>query len=198
MAVILVVVFVDGMEYKGVMVSWSINPSLRKYDVITAINGTPLDSFGHVWYLGRRLYMTALLDSYYVGDVVELTVLSRGPEEGQARVEERRRRVQLMSPEDCFLVPRGQMYDVKAPPYFIAGGRGEGRGGIDGGVVSCLGMVFQPLSVDYLRGWASDRDRPTHLQHMVNTGRKSRTGEGRQEVGRGSSNDGRVEGVGYS
>ncbi|KAF4681400.1 hypothetical protein FOZ60_012143 [Perkinsus olseni] len=143
-----------GKDRKGVMVSWSVNPALKKYDVITAINGTPLDSFGHVWYLGRRLYMTALLDSFYVGDAVELTVLSRG----DAGPVVEGRTVGLMSPKDCFLVPKGQMYDVKAPPYLIAGG-----------------LVFQPLSIDYLRGWTSDRDRPTHLQHTVNTGRKCET-----------------------
>ncbi|KAF4744851.1 hypothetical protein FOZ62_014925 [Perkinsus olseni] len=94
-----------GMDRKGVMVSWSVNPALKKYDVITAINDTPLDSFGHVWYLGRRLYMTALLDSFYVGDAVELAVLSRG----DAGPVVERRTVGLMSPKDCFLVPKGQM-----------------------------------------------------------------------------------------
>ncbi|KAF4658553.1 hypothetical protein FOL47_007914 [Perkinsus chesapeaki] len=142
--------------HKGVMVSWSINPALKKYDVITAINDTPLDNFGHVWFLGRRLYMTALLDSFYIGDTVNLTVLSRG--NGDMSILEHRK-VKLLSQKDCLLVQKGQSYDVKAPPYMVSGG-----------------LVFQPLSMDYLRGWSSDRDRPTHLQHILNTARKKREG----------------------
>merc|ERR1712060_354335 len=45
-----------------------------------------------------------------------------------------------------YLVPRGQ-FDVR-PPFFI-----------------CGGLVFQPLSNEYLQGWNMS-DRPTHLQEL--------------------------------
>jgi hypothetical protein len=51
------------------------------------------------------------------------------------------------------LVPLPQ-YGVK-PEYVVTGG-----------------LVFQPLSVDYLQGWP-ERERPSHLQELLNKGKVS-------------------------
>merc|ERR1712048_504386 len=89
---------------------------------------------------GRRLHFAAARDLCPVGSRVPLTVWREGQELHLEHTLQPAR----------YLVPRGQ-YDVR-PRFFV-----------------CGGLVFQPLSHEYLQGW-SVNDRPAHLQNLFFSG----------------------------
>ena len=108
---------------------------LEPGDVVLEVDGVKLANDGSVVFLGQRLAMVAILQARFIGDVVPLKIL-RGGEEKKVDVTLKALRQ---------LVPRGQ-YDVR-PPFVIVGG-----------------LLFQPLSLEYLQSWGGDlKDAPTHL-----------------------------------
>lgn len=126
---------------------------VREGDALLEIDGHPIANNGSVRYAGRfRTSFDALLGEHFVGDNVELAVL-RGRERVAVTVE--------LAPYVA-LVPRSQ-YDM-APIYFVYGG-----------------LVFQPLSVDYLRTWGNEwwDKAPPEFLHEYYQGRRS---EARQEI----------------
>lgn len=124
---------------RGILVNWSRNPSIQVGDVIEGINGHKIDNHGLTRIFGdRNMHFSALLHSKFVNDTVELSIWRDG--ENITVVSS------LMGSAD--LVPL-QQYERK-PEYLVYGG-----------------LVFQPLSTDYLAGWPNERDRPCHLQQLV-------------------------------
>lgn len=111
-------------------------PALCPGDVLLAFNGLKLDDLGFCDLLGRRLHFAAARDLCAVGAAVPLSVW-RGGEELTVEHE---------LPPTRHFVPRGQ-YDCM-PQYMVVGG-----------------LVFQPLSHEYLQGW-SIGERPPHLQGL--------------------------------
>nr|HEX4313031.1 trypsin-like peptidase domain-containing protein [Kofleriaceae bacterium] len=98
---------------------------LQPRDVITHIDGLPIANNGTVQYVGSyRTRYDVVLGHRYIGDVIELRI-KRG---GEAMS------VTLTLKRWAPLVPRSR-YD-QAPKYFIYGG-----------------LVFQPLTRDYLTTW---------------------------------------------
>ena len=136
----------------GILVNWSMNPAIKQHDVITAVNGHRIDNQGLTQFLGRRIHFGAVLHELFVGDTVELEILrAKQPVTVEAR---------LLGSSAVDLVPSLQY--AKRPEYLVVGG-----------------LVFQPLSLDFLQGW-NERDRPCHLQEILNKGRLG--GEQRQAV----------------
>ena len=124
----------------GVMVTHvehgsSAEGTLRAGDVLMEVDGVKLANDGSSVFLGQRLAMVAILQARFIGDEVPIKLLRDG-EELQVAVTLKALRQ---------LVPRGQ-YDVR-PPFVLVGG-----------------MLFQPLSLEYLQSWGGDlKDAPTHL-----------------------------------
>lgn len=114
--------------------------ALRGGDVLMSFNGFDLDELGFCSLLGRRLHFGAARDLCRVGTVVTMKVW-------RSQVEQT---VQQVLQPARHLVPRGQ-FDVR-PRFFMVGG-----------------LVFQPLSNEYLQGWAAN-DRPSHLQDLFLSG----------------------------
>lgn len=111
-------------------------PALQPGDVLMTFNGHQLDELGFSDLFGRRLHFGAARDLCRVGSNVELEVWRDGNVQ----------KVQQVLQPAQHLVPRGQ-YDTR-PRFFIVGG-----------------LVFQPLSNEYLQGWAAN-ERPAHLQEL--------------------------------
>ena len=129
-----------GEHHTGVMVTHvehgsSAEGVLAPGDVILEVDGVKLANDGSCVFLGQRLAMVAILQARFIGDVVPLKLLRDGKEtEVDVTLKALRQ-----------LVPRGQ-YDVR-PPFVIVGG-----------------LLFQPLSLEYLQSWGGDlKDAPTHL-----------------------------------
>ena len=124
----------------GVMVTHvehgsSAEGSLVPGDVLLEVDGTKLANDGSAVFLGQRLAMVAILQARYVGETVPIRLLREGKE----------MTVDVTLKTLHQLVPRGQ-YD-KRPPFVIIGG-----------------LLFQPLSLEYLQSWGGDlKDAPTHL-----------------------------------
>jgi S1-C subfamily serine protease len=127
----------------GVLVNWSRNTSLKQNDVIVRVDGNNVDNNGLISFLGRRIHFSALVHGKFVDETVTIDVLRDG------EIVSVDAPVMRSSAND--LVPPLQ-YGVK-PEYLVTGG-----------------LVFQPLSVDYLQGWP-ERERPSHLQELVNRGK---------------------------
>lgn len=111
-------------------------PPLQAGDVLLEFDGHQLDELGFCELFGRRLHFSAARDLHRIGSKVKLLVWRDGKE---LELEHE------LVPTN-HLVPRGQ-YDGMA--RFFA----------------CGGLIFQPLSNEYLQGWSST-DRPAHLQHL--------------------------------
>jgi len=111
-------------------------PELCVDDVMVAFNGLAIDDLGFCDLLGQRLHFAAARDLCRTHSVVPLTVLRRGEE---LVIQHR------LLPTQHF-VPRGQYDSV---PRFFA----------------CGGLVFQPVSYEFLQGWNAN-ERPTHLQEL--------------------------------
>jgi S1-C subfamily serine protease len=127
----------------GVLVNWSRNPVLQKNDVIVKVDENTVDNNGLISFLGRRIHFSALIHDKFENENVRIEVLR----DGEIVVVD----VPLMPSSANDLVPPLQ-YGIK-PEYLVTGG-----------------LVFQPLSVDYLQGWP-ERERPPHLQELVNRGK---------------------------
>lgn len=127
-------------EHAGVMVTHvehgsSAEGTLRIGDVLMEVDGVKLANDGSSVFLGQRLAMVAILQARFIGDEVPIVFLRDGKEMTVT--------VTLKSLRQ--LVPRGQ-YDVR-PPFVLVGG-----------------LLFQPLSLEYLQSWGGDlKDAPTHL-----------------------------------
>jgi S1-C subfamily serine protease len=120
---------------------------LEEGDALLTIAGHRIANNGTVRYHGRyRTSFDVLLGDHWVGDPVPLTALRAG-EELELELELR---------PFVALVPRSQ-YD-RAPTYFIYGG-----------------IVFQPLSLDYLRTWGRQwwEKAPSELLHQYYSGHRS-------------------------
>jgi S1-C subfamily serine protease len=127
----------------GVLVNRTHNPTIEQHDVIMGVDGHAIDNQGLTQFLGRRIHFTALLHQKFAGDSVKLTVLRK-----KERIS---LHATLMPASSVELVP-GLQY-ARRPDFLVIGG-----------------LVFQPLSQDYLQGW-NERDRPSHLQDLLNRGR---------------------------
>ena len=127
-------------EHSGVMVTHvehgsSAEGALQVGDVLMEVDGVKLANDGSVVFLGQRLAMVAILQARFIGDVVPIRMLRDGVEFT----------VDVTLKALRQLVPRGQ-YDVR-PPFLLVGG-----------------LLFQPLSLEYLQSWGGDlKDAPTHL-----------------------------------
>jgi len=127
-------------EHTGVMVTHvehgsSAEGTLRTGDVLMEVDGVKLANDGSSVFLGQRLAMVAILQARFIGDEVPVKLLRDGKETEVV--------VTLKSLRQ--LVPRGQ-YDTR-PPFVLVGG-----------------LLFQPLSLEYLQSWGGDlKDAPTHL-----------------------------------
>ena len=127
----------------GVLVNWSRNPAIQTNDVIVSVNGHKIDNQGLTNFNGRRIHFAAVLHDHQVGESVDLEILrDKQPVHVQAG---------LLGSASLDLVPSLQ-YSTR-PEYMVVGG-----------------LVFQPLSLDYLQGW-NERDRPTHLQELLVRGK---------------------------
>lgn len=111
-------------------------PTLRPGDVLLEFNGHALDELGFSTLLGRRLHFAAARDLCSVGNSVPIKVWRDGEELELQHT---------LNPAQ-HLVPRGQ-FDER-PKFFC-----------------CGGLVFQPLSHEYLQGWSAN-ERPPHLQAL--------------------------------
>ena len=124
----------------GVMVTHvehgsSAEGTLKSGDVLMEVDGVKLANDGSSVFLGQRLAMVAILQARYVGETVPIRLLREGKE----------MTIDVTLKTLHQLVPRGQ-YDVR-PPFVIIGG-----------------LLFQPLSLEYLQSWGGDlKDAPTHL-----------------------------------
>lgn len=124
----------------GVMVTHvehgsSAEGTLKSGDVLMEVDGVKLANDGSSVFLGQRLAMVAILQARFIGDEVPIKLLRDG--------EEMTKVVTLKALRQ--LVPRGQ-YDIR-PPFVLVGG-----------------LLFQPLSLEYLQSWGGDlKDAPTHL-----------------------------------
>lgn len=136
----------------GVLVNWSKNPDIMTNDVILSVNGHSIDNQGLTNFNGRRIHFAAVIHDHEVGDYVELNILR---DKQLVHVQ-----AGLLTSAALDLVPSLQ-YSTR-PEYIVVGG-----------------LVFQPLSLDYLQGW-NERDRPTHLQELLVRGKKE--GEKTQSV----------------
>ncbi|MSP24437.1 MAG: serine protease [Myxococcales bacterium] len=121
-------------------------------DALLELDGHRIANNGTVQYSGRfRTGCDVLLGDHFAGDVIELQVLRKG--------KLLRKKLELLP--FVALVPRSQ-YDT-LPTYFVF-----------------AGLVFQPLSLDYLRTWPDWWEKaPPELIHHSHCG--SRTPE-RQEI----------------
>lgn len=98
-------------------------------DVLLSISGLPIANNGTVRYRSRyRTFYTVVLGDFYVGDTIQIDVLRQG----------QHKTIMMPLRPVKHLVPAKQ-YD-RAPRFFIYGG-----------------LVFQPLSLDYLQTWSQWR-----------------------------------------
>ena len=130
-------------ESGGVLVNWSRNSCLKQNDVIVKVDGNIVDNNGLISFLGRRIHFSALVHGKFCEETVEIDVLRDGQIVTVNALLMRSTAIDLVPP---------LAYGVK-PEYLVTGG-----------------LVFQPLSVDYLQGWP-ERERPSHLQELVNRGK---------------------------
>jgi hypothetical protein len=126
--------------------------ALRPGDTLLKIAGQPIANSGTIQYLDRiRTRYDAELCGFRVGQTIQLEILRDGE----------KTELSLTLRPACHLVPRNQ-YD-RQPTYFVYGG-----------------LVFQPLSRNYLATWNKwwDKAPPEFLDHYFGGVRT----EERQEV----------------
>ncbi|MCG8423920.1 MAG: serine protease [Proteobacteria bacterium] len=119
---------------------------IQSRDVLTEIDGLRIANNGTVQYQERyRTRYDVTLGRYFVGDTLPLTILRDGEHTA----------VEVTLQPMHYLVPRAQ-YDI-APPYFIYGG-----------------LVFQPLTRDYLATWSKWWNKaPKEFLHYYYSGIRS-------------------------
>ncbi|UCF30452.1 MAG: trypsin-like peptidase domain-containing protein [bacterium] len=139
-----------GVLVTGVNFGSSANGTLRAGDVLLRIDGIPVaEDLSVPWRENNRLHFGYLIQSKQVGDRATLSILRDG-----RRIEE-----VISLRDEADLVPRPG-FDVP-PSYYIFGG-----------------LVFQPLSVDYLRLF---KHMPPDFSYYVSY-RNLKTAERRQVV----------------
>jgi S1-C subfamily serine protease len=122
-------------------------------DALCAVDGQRIANNGTVQYQGRfRTTFQALLGDHFTGDRIGLRLLRDGVS----------REVEIELKPYVSLVPRSQ-YDTP-PPYFVY-----------------AGLVFQPLSLDFLRIWGREwwEKAPPEFLHAYDSGIRT---EERQEI----------------
>ena len=130
------------MGHRGVLVTHVVHGGsswgvLEKGDVLMAVDGKSVASDGTVRFRkGERIDLAYAVARRHVGDTIRAAVFRDGAE----------RDIELTLKRPKFLVAEDQ-YDVK-PAYFLYGG-----------------LLFVPLSRDYLKTWGSDwdKDAPSEL-----------------------------------
>jgi S1-C subfamily serine protease len=112
---------------------------IKKGDILTKIDGYDVSNNGTIKYMGMfRTQFKSFLCDHYIGDIVTIEVFREG----------KRVKLQMELTEDSWLVARSS-YDI-IPRYFIVGG-----------------LVFQPLSRDYLETWNKWwKNAPPSLLHL--------------------------------
>eukprot|EP00240_Pyramimonas_obovata_P002994 CAMPEP_0118926744 /NCGR_PEP_ID=MMETSP1169-20130426/4365_1 /TAXON_ID=36882 /ORGANISM="Pyramimonas obovata, Strain CCMP722" /LENGTH=624 /DNA_ID=CAMNT_0006868361 /DNA_START=264 /DNA_END=2138 /DNA_ORIENTATION=- len=126
-------------EHTGVLISRvdtgaSSRGVLFPGDVVMRIDGLPIANDGSCVLYHRRLALISNVQRRFVGDKVPLQILRNGEE----------MEVEITLAPPSLLVPRGQ-YDVR-PPFLLVGG-----------------LLFQPLSLEFLQSWGDLKDAPVHL-----------------------------------
>jgi S1-C subfamily serine protease len=142
-----------GATQTGVLVQY-INPGssaqgiLQIGDVLLAIEGRPIANDGTIPFRGtERIYFAEAVQDKFIGETVRCTILRDGEVMDVT--------IPLRAPlEAGRLVPYTQ-YDT-APTYYILGG-----------------LVFQPLTRNYLETWDHMEDVPIHLANYYYHGRQS-------------------------
>jgi S1-C subfamily serine protease len=125
---------------------------LRAGDALLEIDGAPISNNGTIRYLEKyRTRFDVMLGQYYAGDAMPLTILRDG----------KRKRILLTLRRAVWLVPRSQ-YD-QVPSYVVYGG-----------------LVFQPLTRNFLATWDKWRHRaPKEFLYDYYLGRRTKN---RQEA----------------
>ncbi len=143
----------SGLLVVGVEYASSADGLVQVGDAVLSIDGHRIANNGTVQYGGRfRTGSEVVLGDHYVGDVIALEVLRAG----------RVHKLELELKPYVSLVPRSQ-YDTP-PSYFVY-----------------AGLVFQPLSLDYLRTWPDWWEKaPPELLHHYYGG--TRTAERHEAV----------------
>jgi len=118
---------------------------VREGDVILSVDGVRVSSDATCSVYGRRLALAAVIHRRCFGDTLALEIRRDGQPLS----------LSVTLKAGGGLVPRGQ-YDVK-PQYYI-----------------CAGLVFQPLSLEYLQTWGELKDSPPHLQELHFDGVRTR------------------------
>ncbi len=142
----------SGVLVVGVEYGGSAWEVIHKRDVLTNINGLRIANNGTVQYVERyRTRYDVMLGSHYSGDTLPVTILRDG----------QRMEIELTLQPMRYLVPRSQ-YDIESR-YFIYGG-----------------LVFQPLTRDYLATWSKWWNKaPKEFLHYYYSGVRT---EERQEI----------------
>ncbi len=140
-----------GPDHSGVLVltvehGGSAWGHLEVGDALLSIDGHRIANNGTVRYKGRyRTSFDVVLGDHFVGDDIALTVLRKGEVKD----------VTLALKPYVALVPRSA-YDTR-PSYFVYGG-----------------LVFQPLSLDFLRTWRDWwKEAPPEFLHAYYTGTRT-------------------------
>jgi PDZ domain-containing secreted protein len=122
---------------------------LRPGDVILSIDGKQIGNDGTVQFReNERTYFEQMVHDKLIGDRVSCKILR----EGKIMDLSLKMTVQI---DSLRLVPKKQ-YD-REPTYYVMGG-----------------LVFQPLTRNYLDSWEKLRGAPNHLVNYYLTGRRSR------------------------
>jgi len=132
----------NGIRVSDVVYDSSAWGRLQVDDILLAVDDQPLADDGTVGLRrGERVLFTHLLSRYQVGQAVKLTVLRGGQEMTLA--------VDLRAPST--LVP-GPSYGLR-PSYFVY-----------------AGLVFTPLTRNYIETWDDYKDVPTDLKMLTEDG----------------------------
>jgi len=121
---------------------------LKQGDVVLAIDGHVVENDGTISFRDyERIDVDYVVNSKFIGDSVQLRILRDGK---VMDID-----VLLTAPIDAFLLVPYTQYD-KSPTYYIVGG-----------------LVFQPLTANYLSKWPKQKDAPANLVHYFVNGRIS-------------------------
>ncbi|MCD6093441.1 MAG: trypsin-like peptidase domain-containing protein [Candidatus Omnitrophica bacterium] len=122
---------------------------LKPGDILLSIEGRDIENDGTIKFRNdERIYFSYAIQSKYIGDSVRLKILRRG-----RVIPMRIRLTNLLT--SCHLVPYMQ-YDT-SPTYYIVGG-----------------LVFQPLTMNYLQSWPDLSYAPSNLVNYCLNGQISK------------------------
>lgn len=127
---------------------------LEPDDVILSIDGRKIQDDGTVSFRNdERIDNSFIYQEKFINDTIQAEILRNG--------EIKNVEIKLTIPSDaCFLVP-GDQYD-SAPTYYILGG-----------------IVFEPLTMNFLKSWESPSDAPPNLVYYLFEGEQA---EERREI----------------